>query len=144
MSDPITPSQVRSIHVAVAALGLADADYRGLLRRRYGVDSCKGLDRRQASDLLASLGRPPPGRPGRGGAGRGRRRSAPNVVALATAAQRRYIAELAERVEWRAGGGLAAWMKASLGIEAVRTVEEASAVIEGLKAMCRRAGRHAG
>ena len=113
--------------------------------------SCKALTRREASELLDALGRPLPHPPGRSALGERRAeasaRHAPtppsaadNVVGLATPAQRALIAELAERVEWRIDGGYDAWLRASHGLSAVRTDEEARDVIEALKAMARRAG----
>lgn len=143
---PITASQVRSIHVALARRGVDDATYRSLLDSRYGVRSCKGLTRRQASELLALLGRPlprPPAEPRERPAAPPPAPRPEGVSALPTPAQRALIAELAERVEWR-GGGLEAWTLASYGYRRPRTVEEAGCVIEGLKAMCARSGRWAG
>lgn len=109
--------------------------------------SSKKLSRREASELLASaFGRPLPNPPGRTRPRPKRERRAKlpdNVTALASKAQRALIGELAERVEWREEDGLARWMRASLGIDAARTDGEAADVIEGLKAMLRRAGRWA-
>lgn len=145
---PITAAQVRSIHVAKARAGLDDDEYRGLLEARCGVRSSKELTRRQASELLANaFGRPLPNPPGRQRPRPKRERRAKlpaNVTMLATKAQRALIEELAERVEWREEDGLARWLRSSLGIGAARTAAEADAAIEGLKAMCRRAGRWAG
>lgn len=144
---PITPAQVRSIHVALRRRGIEDADYRGLLADRFGVGTCKSLTRRQASDLLALLGRPLPRPPG------ARRERPPReprtpppagVASLPTPAQRALIAELAERVDWRCGDGLEAWTQSCFGWRRPRSPEEASLVIEGLKALCRRSGRWAG
>ena len=110
--------------------------------------SSKKLSRREASELLASaFGRPLPNPPGRTRPRPKRERRAKlpdNVTALASKAQRALIGELAERVEWREEDGLARWLEASLGVGAVRTAAEADAAIEGLKAMCRRAGRWSG
>ena len=144
---PITPAQVRSIHVALRRRGIDDADYRALLADRFGVDTCKSLSRRQASDLLALLGRPLPRPPGAGRERPPREPRAPapeGVASLPTPAQRALIAELAERVDWRGGGGLEAWTRASFGWPRPRAPEEAALVIEGLKAMLRRDGRWAG
>lgn len=144
---PITPAQVRSIHVALRRRGIDDAEYRALLSDMFGADTCKNLTRRQASDLLALLGRPlprPPGAP-RERPPREPRQPAPEgVAALPTPAQRALIAELAERVDWRDGGGLEAWTRASFGWRRPRSPAEAALVIEGLKAMLRRDGRWAG
>ena len=143
---PITPAQIRSIHVAKTCAKLDDGEYRALLEARFGVDTCKRLNRRQASELLLSFGRRLPSRPGRSKPRPQRKRQAKlpaNAVRLATRAQRELIEELAGRVEWREEDGLARWMRASLGIDAARTDGEAADVIEGLKAMLRRAGRWA-
>lgn len=140
---PITPAQIRSIHVAKARARLDDERYRAQLAR-FGASSCTELTRRQASELLLSFGRPLPNRPGRSKPRPERKRQAKlpaNAVRLATRAQRELIEELAGRVEWREENGLARWMRANHGIDAARTDGEASAVIEGLKAMLRRAGR---
>lgn len=146
-AKPATPSQIRSIHVAKAKAKLGDDEYRGLLEARYGKRSSKDLTRRQASDLLGGVfGRKLPNPPGRQRPRPKRERRArlpDNVVPLASKAQRALIAELAERVEWREPDGLARWLLAQ-GVAEVRTAKEADAAIEGLKAMCRRAGRFAG
>ena len=61
---PITPAQVRAIHVAISRSGIDDETYRGILYERYGVETSKALTRRQASELLSRLGRPLPRPPG--------------------------------------------------------------------------------
>ena len=142
---PPTPAQLRSIHAAASRAGLADGEYRDMLQARFGVRSAKLLTKRQASDLLTSFGRPLPNPPGGRRRPRPRRpKPPPNVVALATPAQRRLIADLAGRVEWREGEGFERWLASSHGLRAVRTAAEASGVIEGLKRMCRAAGRWRG
>ena len=143
---PISAAQVRSIHVALARRGVEDDEYRALLASRFGAETCKSLTRGQASELLALLGRPlpKPPRAGRERPARSPRAAAPEGVAsLPTPAQRALVAELAERVDWREGGGLEAWTRASFGWPRPRSPEEASLVIEGLKAMLRRDGRWA-
>ena len=136
---PITPAQVRSIHIALHRQGIDDETYRGMLYERWGVASCKALTRRQASDLLTRLGRPlkrgPPERP-----------PAPRpeplpegAVRLATRAQRELIAELAAEVEWREAQGYAGWLRANMHLKRVATSAQAARVINGLKAMVRRA-----
>ncbi len=137
---PITLAQIRAIHVALPRRGLGDDDYRDLLRERYGVDTCKALTRRQASDLLAALGRALPRPPG---ARRPRERqpsprTAPAAVRMITPAQRRLIGELAGEVAWRKPGGYQAWLRRTMSLERVSTAADASRVIEGLKAMRRR------
>ena len=54
------------------------------------------------------------------------------------------IRELAERIEWREPDGLARWIESSFGWRRPRTSDEAAWAIEGLKAMCKAAGRWAG
>lgn len=151
-----TKAQIRSIHVAKAAQGLEDGEYRDMLEARFGRRSSKELTRRQASELLATFGRRLPNPPGRapGPARKGsasenarstarRPTSAGNVTALPTAAQRDLVRELEGRIEWREPDGARRWMRASFGWERPRSIEEAAEAIEGLKAMCRRAGRWA-
>ena len=150
---PATKAQIRSIHVAKAARGLEDGEYRDMLEARFGRRSAKELTRRQASELLATFGRRLPNPPGRAPApgrsarrnagGASARKSAGNVTALPTAAQRDLVRELEGRIGWREPDGARRWMKASFGWERPRSVEEAAEAIEGLKAMCRRAGRWA-
>ncbi len=54
----ITKAQIKSIHVALARQGIDDDTYRAKLRLLFNVSSCTQLNRRQASILLTSLGRP--------------------------------------------------------------------------------------
>lgn len=144
---PITPAQVRSIHVALARQGIADEDYRAVLQARFGATTCKALSRRQASELLALFGRPlprPPATAPKRAPARQRPAPAPDgVAALPTPAQRALIAELADRVEWRQPDGLKRWSRAHFGWPRPTSPEDAARVIEGLKQLCRRAGRWA-
>ena len=146
---PITPAQVRSIHIVLSRQGIDDATYRAMLRARYDAASCKDLTRRQASDLLTHLGRPLPRPPGSGPAPTPRRRAAAKaqgkaplrgvvggrVVALPTPLQRVLIEELAGEVPWREPDGYRRWLSHTMGMERVATRAAASKVIEGLKAM---------
>lgn len=52
---PITNAQKRAIHCAIRAIGMSDEDYRMLLMDGYGVETCKALTFRQASELLDHL-----------------------------------------------------------------------------------------
>ena len=144
---PMTSAQIRSIHVAKAAAGLEDGEYRDMLDARFGCRTSKGLTRRQASELLATFGRPLPNPPGRGRERpkRSLRRTGlpPNVSVLPMRGQTELIRELAGRIEWREEDGLARWMESSFGWRRPRTSDEAGQAIQGLKAMCRRAGRWA-
>ena len=142
-SRPITPAQIRAIHVALAHHGIPDAAYRERLRTGYGVESCKQLTRRQAHELLLRLGVPlkrPPGAPApRARKARSpRARPAPGVVRLPSGLQRRLIDALAGEIAWRARDGYAAWLKANMGLDRIATAEQAARVIEGLKAIKRR------
>ena len=135
---PITASQVRTIHVALARLGIDDAEYRERLRAGWGVASCKELTRRQASELLHSLDVPLRQAPGTRPA---RERAAPlpdNVVQLRSAAQQRLIRELVDEIFWRDGDGFTRWLDRNLGLRTVATGAEAQKVIEGLKGIVRR------
>ena len=138
---PITPAQVRAIHVALARQGIDDADYRARLRSGWGVDTCKRLTRRQASQLLIELGRPLP-RPAGGRPPRAPRppRLPAGVVRLATPRQRELIDVLRRQIAWRSPDGWRGWLQESFGLRAVRTSTEAGRIIEGLRAMRRRAG----
>ena len=138
----ITGSQVRLIHVALSRAGIDDETYRHMLSEGYGVDTCKALTRRQASELLRQLGvalRNPPGkRP------KARRQTTPRtplppgVTRLLSPAQRQLISELAGEIAWREPGGYDGWLKKNQGIRRVATAQQAMRVIEGLKALKRR------
>lgn len=145
---PITGSQIRAIHVALSAKGIEDADYRRLLAEfGDGAESCKDLTRRQASDLLARLGRPLRNPPAGGRPKAPRAPAQPKfegVAELATPLQRSLIAELAAEVEWHPQGGLESWCRASFGFRRPATRAQAAKAIEGLKAVKRRQARGAG
>lgn len=51
----ITPLQVKTIKTLQRKVGLGDADYRRLLRRSYGKNTCKALTSDEAHDLIVSL-----------------------------------------------------------------------------------------
>lgn len=134
---PITPSQVRAIHVALHRRGIDDDAYRDILRQRFDAQTCKALTRAQASELLLALGRALPRPPG---ARKPRQRrpaakSAPNVLRMASPAQRRLVAALACEIDWREPDGFRRWLRKSLGIERVSTAAQAAQAIEGLKAI---------
>ena len=143
---PITPAQVRAIHVALHALGIDDAAYRERLQHGWGVRSCKELTRRQASGLLASLGVRPAqrGAPDRSAASSPSRPARePGVTRLPSPAQRRLIAELSREVDWREPDGYPLWLAGNMGLVRVATADQAGRVIEGLKAIRRRQQRSA-
>ena len=139
---PITPSQVRAIHVALSRQRIDDADYRARLRSGWGVTTSKALTRRQASELLEELRVPLPRPPGAKAERppRPRRRAAPGTVVMVSPAQRRLIGEIAAEIDWRASDGYARWLRSSFGLERVSTSADAARVINGLRAMRRRAG----
>ena len=140
---PITPAQIRAIHAALPRRGLDDDEYRGLLRDRFNVDTCKALTRRQASELLLALGRALPQPPG-GKRKPRRRQPAPrakagtNLRRMITSAQRELIETLAGEIAWREPGGYRRWLGKFMSLERVTTAAQAARVIEGLKAMRRR------
>lgn len=139
---PITPSQIRAIHAALPRRGLSDDDYRAILRERYDVETCKALTRRQAHDLLLTLGRALPRPPGAKGPRRRQpaTRAAKGAVRMVTPAQRALIEELAGEVAWREADGYRRWLGHTMRLGRVSTAAQASRVIEGLKAMRRRQG----
>lgn len=140
---PITPAQIRAIHVALPRRGIDDDEYRGLLLDRFGVDTCKALTRRQASELLLALGRALPQPPG-GKRKPRRRQPAPrakagaNVRQMITPGQRQLIETLASEIAWREPDGYRRWLGKFMSLERVATAVQAARVIEGLKAMRRR------
>lgn len=144
---PITPAQVRAIHVALSRQGIEDDDYRRLLAEvGDGAATSKDLSRRQASALLARLGRPLPNPPGEGRprAPRAPRRAKREGVAeLPSPLQRTLIEQLSAEVEWQPGSGFGAWCERSYGFARPSTKAQAAQAIEGLKAVKRRqaAGR---
>ena len=136
----ITTAQKRAIHVALRHKSIDDDTYRELLQSSWGVTTCKNLTRRQASDLLARLGRPlrnprglhpAPQKP--------RREQRPdNVFTLASKAQRELIAELAPEIHWDQPDGYRKWLVSNQGLRRVTTDAEAARVIEGLMSIKRR------
>ena len=141
-TKPITKPQIRAIHVALHRKGIDDATYRDLLKRGWGANSCLDLTRAQASDLLLRLGRSLARQPGEQPPRPPRAAPSPapaGVTALPTPAQRKLIEDLAGEIEWMDGDGYRRWLFKSMRIRAVSTREQAGKVIEGLKAMRRRA-----
>lgn len=139
---PITPAQIRAIKVAQRRQGIDDDTYRAMLQEHWGVDSCKGLTRREASDLLRRLGRalknPPGARKPR--PRRPRADPAEGATRLASGPQRELISKLAAEIAWREGDGYTRWLRGNMGLERVATSAQALRVIEGLKAIKRRGG----
>ena len=140
---PITPAQVRAIHVALHRQGIDDAAYRALLSH-WDVGTCKSLTRAEASDLLARLGRPIPNPRGLRPSPREDRDALPNnVFRMPSAAQRSLIDELAAEIRWGAPDGYRKWLSANMGLRRITTDREAAKVIEGLRAIKRRQSKAA-
>ena len=142
---PITKSQIKAIHVALAHHGIPDKEYRERLHTDFGAKSCKDLTRRQASELLRRLGLPLKRPPGAGTPRAPRPRKAraptqPGVTRLPSPLQRRLIDQIAGEIRWRVPNGYALWLKGNMGLERISTAAQAARVIEGLKAIKRRGG----
>ena len=114
VTHSITTTQIRAIHAALHRHGIEDETYRELLHNEYGVDTCKDLDRRQASRLL---------------------------VHLPTPKQFQLIHDLRREVAWDHADGYRRWLKTCLGLDKVVDRDDASRVIQGLKGLKR--GGHA-
>lgn len=139
-SKPITSAQIKAVKSAIRRVHMADSEYRTLLYDRWGVTSCTFLSRREASDLLAALGRPLARRPGEQPPRPPRPRPAPTppgVTPLPTPAQTRLIGELAGEIEWSQPDGYAGRLKRNQGLDRVATSDQAQRVIEGLLAIKR-------
>ena len=146
VSTPITKAQIKAIHVALHKQGIDDETYREMLDNEYGVSSCKALDRRQAHQLLNRLkvaltkpAKPRTRRPIQNPA-------APvanddDVVYLATPKQNQLIYELIQEVAWDHADGYQRWLKTCLGLSKVRSRNDASRVIQGLRGL--KKGGHA-
>lgn len=143
LPPPITPGQVKLIHVMLTRQKIDDDDYRALLESLYGVDTCKNLTRQQANELLTRLGagqKPKPAQAAKSKPAQPAppRRRDPNVVALATPAQHRLIRALIHEVKWRMqppAAAYAAWLQHNQSLDKVRTTAEAAKVVRGLKAL---------
>lgn len=138
LPPPITPGQIKLIHVMLTRQKIDDDDYRALLESLYGVDTCKNLTRKQANELLTRLGAGQKPKPAQAAKPAPPRRRDPNVVALATPAQHQLIRELIHEVKWRMqppAAAYAAWLQRNQSLDKVRTTTEAAKVIRGLKAL---------
>lgn len=142
LPPPITPGQVKLIHVMLGKQGIDDDWYRELLENLYGVDTCKKLTRKQANELLTRLGagqKPKPAKPTQPKAAKpALRRRDGNVAALATPAQHQLIHDLIHEVKWRMrppAAAYAAWLQNNQSLDKARTTTEAAKVIRGLKAL---------
>ena len=138
LPPPITPGQIKLIHVMLTRQKIDDDDYRALLESLYGVDTCKNLTRQQANELLTRLGAGQKPKPAQAAKPAPPRRRDPNVVALATPAQHQLIRALIHEVKWRMqppAAAYAAWLQRNQSLDKVRTTTEAAKVIRGLKAL---------
>ena len=147
MSRPISKSQIKAVHVALARQGIDDADYRAILREQFDAASCKDLSVAQAHQLIRRLygGRAHERRrrPIQQPAAPAPSRTAGSVVRLASAAQQRLINALVGEIDWAADDGYRRWLERSLGLAQVRTSAEAARAIEGLKGLKRHGHRRA-
>ena len=142
LPPPITPGQVKLIHVMLTKQGIDDDDYREMLESLYGVDTCKKLTRQQANKLLTRLGagqkpKPAKPKPAQPKPAPPRRRDS-NVATLATPAQHQLIHNLIREIKWRMQpptAAYAAWLQHNQSLAKVRTTTEAAKVIRGLKAI---------
>lgn len=137
MAALITKAQIKAIHVALARQGIEDGIYRQKLRLMFGVDTCKTLNRKQATTLLKSLGlpAPKPARKARSRRATATRAQGDKIISLPTPAQTRFIADLRREIAWRQDDGYHCWLRRYLGIARIRTRAEAARVIEGLKGL---------
>lgn len=135
VSRPISPAQIRAIHVGKREAGMDNDTYRELLGS-YGVASSRELTMALASEVIERLASAtgytqyratPKPRPAKTSSG--------NLICLATPAQRAYIEKLKAQVAWREQDGFERFLKSRMRIEQVGTKKEASRVIEGLKGL---------
>ena len=138
LPPPITPGQIKLIHVMLTRQKIDDDDYRALLESLYGVNTCKKLTRKQANELLTRLGAGQKPKPAQAAKPAPPRRRDSNVAALATPAQHQLIRALIHEVKWRmqpSSAAYAAWLQHNQSLDKVRTTAEAARVIRGLKAL---------
>ena len=145
LPPPITPGQVKLIHVMLGKQGIDDDWYRELLEDLYGVDTCKKLTRKQANELLTRLGagqKPKAAKPAQAQSAKPKpalpRRRDSTVAALATPAQHQLIHDLIHEVKWRMRPPVAAysaWLRRNQSLDKARTTTEAAKVIRDLKAL---------
>lgn len=141
-NNHIDPKQVRLIHVAKSKLAMADDVYRGMLQSMYHVDTCTALSYDQAGALIDHMKKLgfhfKPKRQCRLCGPRPTREKLPdNVVLLPSRQQLIMIGHLRQDVQWKVRDGYERWRKKYLGIDAIKTSIDASAVIEGLKGLWR-------
>jgi len=134
-----TAAQTRAIHAMRRALGMTDADYRGLVRARFRVVSSTDLDDRQAGaliDELKGLGAPAAART-RPAAKTASGKYAPVLQALWIAAWNLGLARS------RDDAAMLAFVERQTGLSHTRFLADpadAAKAIEGLKAWLARDG----
>lgn len=126
------------IHLARVQLSLSDAEYRLILKDRYGVKSAKDLTPDQGKDLVShfrTLGfiPVPRNKPCKRCAPRPKREVIPaGVVYPASPGQLAKINRLKDDIEWRAADGFSRWLLRYFNIKVIQTSVEASSVIWAL------------
>lgn len=134
----ISKKQIQIIKIAVSRLGIDEADYRDILRERYGVDSSTKLTARQAGSFIdhlqeAGFSLTPKKKASKRPALP--RRAQGNVIGLVSKEELEKIDALRGLIRWRVADGFHGWMKKFFRIDSVRTSAQAEKVIEGLKKM---------
>lgn len=146
MDAKLTPAQQKAIHACRRSLDLSENEYRTVLAE-YCIQPCVDASRAwesatSSSDLSRSQARHLLTRWALRGATIGRPYSAqkakPETIQLASPAQRAYIERLKEEIPWRLADGYERWLISRMGLQSVRTFDEAAKVIEGLKGLHRR------
>ncbi len=131
------------IHVGKTQLNMTDADYRDLLRERYGVATARDLAPAQGKDLIEhfkSLGFQPQEKRKTCTfcAPRPRRERIPeDVVYPASPGQLALIRRLREDIRWYTADGFKGWLRRYFDMTEIRLSTEASMVITALKGLWR-------
>jgi hypothetical protein len=131
------------IHVAAVRLGLADEDYRAMLKQRYGVCSAKDLTAAQGKDLIdyfKTLGFVAVRRNKicKRCAPRPKREAIPtDVIYPVSTGQMAKITQLRKDIKWRTVDGFSGWLLRYFNIKKIQTSVEASSVIYGLMRLWR-------
>lgn len=131
---PVTPAQVKAIHVLKAKVAMTDEDYEAMLSG-YRCKSSLQLTRYEASELISRLIKLTNGKT-RAFSETKTVRMPTNVTRLATLQQMKTIKYLADRVKWKAGeDGFALWIRKQFGLQRIATTVDASKVIRGLNVL---------
>lgn len=143
-ADPARTAEIAAIHVAKKRLGLAEEDYRAVLARVGGKSSAADLDaagRHAVLDHFRGMGF-------ERAAAKPRKARAAEPAASGDRPQQRKIKALwlslynLGAIDNPSGPALDAYMARATGVSALRFADAfaANKAIEGLKAMCARAG----